>query len=98
MRTEICLTVDTEFSTNGVFADPVNRAPIGAPNVYCPVGDQQHGLPFLLRTLGRYGLPATFFVETLNTAYFGDEPMRRPPLRARAAVAPPESWGQRTRS
>jgi len=77
MRTEVCLTIDTEFSIAGAFADPVNRRPVGEARVYCPAQGEDCGLPFILRTLARFAVPATFFVETLNTAYFGDAPMRR---------------------
>ena len=75
--TEVCLTIDTEFSIGGAFDDPINRRPIGEAFVRCPVEGVEHGLPFILRTLARFGVPATFFVETLNAAHFGDLPMRR---------------------
>lgn len=76
-RTEVCLTVDTEFSIGGAFAHPARLRPVGEPHVYCPVNGEDHGLPFILRTLARFGFPATFFVETLNIAYFGDTPLCR---------------------
>ena len=75
--TEVCLTVDTEFSIGGAFARPTKLRPIGEPHAYCPAQGEDHGLPFILRTLARFGFPATFFVETLSTAYFGDDPLRR---------------------
>lgn len=76
-RTEVCLTVDTEFSIGGAFAHPTELHPVGEPHAYCPADNEDHGLPFILRTLARYNAPATFFVETLNTAFFGDAPLRR---------------------
>ena len=75
--TEVCLTVDTEFSIGGAFARPMKLRPIGEPHAYCPAEGKEHGLPFILRYLARFGFPATFFVETLSTAYFGDDPLRR---------------------
>lgn len=75
--TDICLTIDTEFSINGAFAHPENCKPLGEPRVHCPVDGEDQGLAFLLRTLGEAGLRATFFVETANVAYFGDRPMGR---------------------
>jgi hypothetical protein len=75
--TEVCLTVDTEFSIGGAFYRPTELRPIGEPHAYCPAEGKEHGLPFILSTLARFGFPATFFVETLNTAYFGDDPLRR---------------------
>lgn len=75
MLTEVCLTIDTEFSIAGAFSDPQNSLPMGEENVYCPVNGRSEGLGFILETLGRYGHKATFFVETLHTLYFGDKPM-----------------------
>lgn len=73
--TEICLTVDTEFSIGGAFADPKRCQPIGEDRVHCPIDGRDHGLGFILRTLKTYGQQATFFVETANIAFFGDRPM-----------------------
>ncbi|MGI9509525.1 MAG: polysaccharide deacetylase [Geminicoccaceae bacterium] len=73
--TDICLTIDTEFSINGAFARPDRCKPLGEARVYCPVDGEDQGLGFLLRTLGETGLHATFFVETAHVAYFGDRPM-----------------------
>lgn len=74
--TDICITVDVEFSIAGAFHDPERFRPQAEPVVECRVNGEGHGLDFLLRTLARHGQRATFFVETLATAYFGDEPMR----------------------
>lgn len=75
MRTEVSITIDTEFSIAGAFDDPANRKPVGEEQVTCQIDGQEHGLGFLLETFTRYGTQATFFVEALNTAYFGDGPM-----------------------
>ncbi|MEM7042801.1 MAG: polysaccharide deacetylase [Pseudomonadota bacterium] len=75
--TEICITVDTEFSIGGAFADPERNRPVGEDRVHCPVDGHDQGLGFILRTLSAYGQQATFFVETVNVAYFGDLPMGR---------------------
>lgn len=77
VRTQICITIDTEFSIAGAFADPDRRRPMGEENVTCPIGGGEQGLGFLLGTFNDYGVPATFFVETLQSAYFGDAPMGR---------------------
>jgi hypothetical protein len=74
--TEICITIDTEFSIGGAFSDPLKFRPIAMPNIDCPSEGERHGLPFLLKNFARYGIKGTFFVETLSRAYFGDEPLR----------------------
>lgn len=76
-RTQVCITIDTEFSINGAFADPAHRSPLGEENVTCPVGGREQGLGFLLDTFAEYGVAATFFVEALQSLYFGDAPMGR---------------------
>jgi hypothetical protein len=77
MTTQVCITIDTEFSIGGAFRDPVGRRPVAEANVDCPAEGRDNGLPFLLETFRNYGIAATFFVEALNTAYFGDAPMGR---------------------
>lgn len=77
MPTQVCITVDTEFSIGGAFVDPANCRPLGPENVTCPVGGEEHGLGFLLQTFKEHGIAATFFVEALQSIYFGDVPMGR---------------------
>jgi len=77
MKTEVCITIDTEFDIAGTFVDPARFAPIAESNVLCREGEQSHGLGFLLSTFAEHGVTATFFVEALNSIYFGDEPMKQ---------------------
>src|ERR1700724_4638510 len=79
---EVCITVDTEFSIGGNFGNP-EMAPIAKPIVLGMIGGQEHGLGFILDSLAEFGVRATFFVETLQTAYFGDEPMGGSPAGSR---------------
>jgi hypothetical protein len=72
--TEICVTVDTEFSIGGNFRNP-ELTPIAEPIVLGRIGDKEEGLGFLLDCFAEFGVRATFFVEALQTAYFGDKPM-----------------------
>ncbi len=76
MKTELCITVDTEFDIAGTFVDPARFAPIADSNVWCREGDTSHGLGFLLSTFAEHRIAATFFVEALNSIYFGDQPMK----------------------
>lgn len=85
MKTKVLITIDTEFSIGGAFADPVKCTPIGPQAVLCEVGGRSHGLGFLLGTFARYGTRATFMVEAFNTYFFGDAPMRELALRIKAA-------------
>ncbi len=74
-RTEVCITIDTEFSIGGAFRQPDKYQPVGAQAVQCAVGDREEGLGFLLASFAESNVRATFFVETLQTCYFGDAPM-----------------------
>ena len=85
MKTQVCLTVDIEFSIGGAFADPARFRPVAEPSVLCNVGKDSHGLGFMLDVLARHGFAATFFVEALNVNYFGDAPMQRIAQRLREA-------------
>jgi hypothetical protein len=73
--TQICLTIDTEFSIGGAFANPYRYRPISNEIVNCAVEGVDEGLGFLLDTFGNYGVHATFFVEVLQSFYFGSERM-----------------------
>lgn len=75
MATQVCLTIDTEFSIGGAFKEPNARVPLGRRMVTGAAGGREEGLGFILATLHRHGLKATFFVEALNRFYFGDEEM-----------------------
>src|SRR5215469_18171800 len=77
MPVELCITADIEFSIGGAFTFPDKYVPLGEEVVRCVVGNREEGLGFILDALRRYGIKATFFVEALQIAYFGDTPMRR---------------------
>ena len=83
MPMRVCLTVDTEFSIAGAFADAARR-PVALPLVQCEVGGRSEGLGFMLDCCQRHAIPATFFVETQQRHYFRDDPMR--PLVRRIAA------------
>ena len=75
MRTRVCITIDTEFSIGGAFAD-ASRIPVAEPNVWCNVNGRSEGLGFMLDTFRRHRVEATFFVETVQRYYFKNDPMR----------------------
>lgn len=85
VRTEICIPVDTEFSIGGAFINPTANKPVGERRVYCDIAGEEQGLGFLLSHFAEYDINATFFVEALNSCYFGDNPMRRVAERILAA-------------
>lgn len=74
-KTEVCITIDTEFDMNGALTFPGVREPLGASSVHRLIGKESHGLGFILDTLAAYDLKATFFIEVFNAAVFGDREM-----------------------
>ena len=83
--TQICISIDTEFSIAGHFKQPETRFPVAEPMVYGRVDGREEALGFLLDTFDRYQVKASFFVECANYFYFGDEPMRTVIGRLQAA-------------
>lgn len=83
--TQICISIDTEFSIAGHFRSPDEDLPVAEPAVYGLVGGKEEALGFMLETFDRYDTKATFFVECANYFYFGDGPMRGVVNRLRAA-------------
>ena len=75
MHTEVCITIDTEFSIAGAFGD-MQRRPVAEPIVWCDVNGRSEGLGFLLACFKKYRISATFFVEALNRYYFTHDPMK----------------------
>lgn len=75
MTTQVCVTVDVEFDISGAFDDPDRKRPAGLESIRCLIDGQDEGLGYILRTLHTYDLTAVFFIEALNTSYFGYGPM-----------------------
>jgi hypothetical protein len=75
MRTMVCITVDMEFSIGGAFGE-AGRVPVGEPAVWCNSHGRSEGLGFMLDTLRKYKVPATFFAETMQRLYFKQDVMR----------------------
>ncbi|MBL0355174.1 MAG: hypothetical protein WBB96_11890 [Candidatus Dechloromonas phosphoritropha] len=69
------MTADIEFDIRGALTYPDRCSPAGFESVQRKVGGRSQGLAPLLRPLSEFGLPATFFVEAMQVAHFGTEPM-----------------------
>jgi hypothetical protein len=73
-RTEVLITIDTEFSIAGALSQP-DLSPVSAPVVTGAIKGKEHGLGFMLETFDRYNTKAVFFVEAINRCHFGLEEM-----------------------
>lgn len=76
-KTQVILTVDTEPSIAGAMEDPGRYPPLLHEPVWGEVNGRSEALGFITSTLAKYGLKATFFVETVHTRHFGPEVMQR---------------------
>ncbi len=72
---DIAITFDIEFDINGAFSEPGKRSPRGRESLVCLADGQDIGIGRILDMLEAHDLKATFFIETLQTAWFGPEPM-----------------------
>ncbi len=75
MKTKLVITVDTEPSIAGAFGDPKRYKPCIHEPVWGEVGGKSQALGFILETLSRFQLCATFFVETVHLSYFPERIM-----------------------
>ena len=75
MKTKVVITVDVEPSIAGAFSDPARFEPLIHEPVWGEVDGKSQALGFLLATLKKYHLTATFFVETAHVAYFPEHAM-----------------------
>jgi len=76
-KTKVVLTVDTEASIAGAFGGNEAHTPLIHELVAGMVDGKSEAMGFLVETLCRYGLIATFFVETVQSRYFSDRAMGR---------------------
>lgn len=75
MKTKVVITVDTEPSIAGAFAHPERYKPLIHEPVWGEVDGESQALGFMLKTLRRHSLCATFFVETAHLSYFPSQVM-----------------------
>lgn len=71
-KTNVFITVDTEHSIGGAFADPALK-PVGNDRrIYGRIGGREYGIGLIMDIADRYGLKITFFVEVFNKYFFGE--------------------------
>lgn len=76
MKTTVYLTIDTESSMGGAWADP-EREPVPAErHVFCRAAGHEYGVPLIVDEFDGRGMRGTFFVETLATHVLGEADTR----------------------
>ena len=74
--TKVCITVDVECNIGGAFRD-ASLFPVGEQALWCMVAGRSEGLGFLLETFAVNQITGTFFLETMNSHYFKESPMKK---------------------
>ncbi|MDG1437848.1 MAG: hypothetical protein P8P98_02655, partial [Emcibacteraceae bacterium] len=81
---QVTISVETAFSYGGKTPN-LDVKPIGDRSVLCEVEGKGHGLDFMLETFSKHKTKASFFIETGQSCYFGDEPMAKIVSKIKAA-------------
>lgn len=71
-KTNILITIDTEFSIGGYFNNEENRPVPADRRIYCKIDGKEYGINLIMDILERYDLRGIFFMETESRFYFGD--------------------------
>ena len=72
----VFITIDTEHSIGGAFANPQLKPVGNARRIFGRIGNSEFGIPLIMDIGDRYGICFTFFVETLSKYFFGEEETR----------------------
>jgi|ERR1017187_1962450 hypothetical protein len=72
MPARVYITVDTENSMGGAWANPALKPVTAERHAFCRVGGVDHGIGWMCDELNRRGLQATFFCEVFASECLGD--------------------------
>lgn len=76
MKTKVYITVDTECSMGGAWADPSMQPVPPERRIFCNIAGESHGIGWLCHALQKHGFKATFFSEVFGIEVFGEEVTR----------------------
>jgi hypothetical protein len=71
-KSNILITIDTEHSIGGHFADSTKKPVPAERIIFCRRGEREYGINLIMDILDQYGLKGVFFVEVEARFYFGD--------------------------
>jgi hypothetical protein len=77
MKTQVYITVDTECSMGGAWADASLRPVSPQRRIFCDIAGKSHGIGWLCDALLAHGFAATFFSEVFSAKVFGEAETRR---------------------
>ena len=76
MRTNVYLTVDTEHSMGGAWANAALHPIPTERRIFCRIAGKDHGIGWLCEELGKRNFRATFFAEMFGSLVFGKDDTR----------------------
>jgi hypothetical protein len=75
-KVNVFITIDTEHSIGGAYRDPELKPVGNEKRIFGKINGKEYGIPMMMDIAERYGIPLSFFVETLNQSYFGQSQTR----------------------
>jgi hypothetical protein len=77
MKTQVYITVDTECSMGGAWANPALSPVPPQRRIFCDIAGQSHGIGMMCDALEEHGFAATFFCEVFGAEVFGEAETQR---------------------
>lgn len=77
MKTKVYITVDTECSMGGAWANASLQPVPPERRIFCNIDGRSHGIGWLCNVLQAHGFQATFFSEVFSSQVFGEPETRR---------------------
>jgi len=72
----VFITIDTEHSIGGAFADPELKPVGNRQRIFACIGDKEFGIRMIMDIAELSGLTLVFFVEVFNRYFFGSDETR----------------------
>ena len=76
-KTNVLITIDTEFSLGGYFKNPANKPVPADKIIFCKLNGKEYGINLIMDILDCYGLTGVFFLEVESRFYFGEKEILR---------------------
>lgn len=73
----VFITIDTEHSIGGAFANPALKPVGNAKRIFGKIGKREYGIPLIMDIADQFGLRLVFFVEVFNRHFFGQDETRQ---------------------
>jgi hypothetical protein len=76
-KLKIFITIDVEHGIGGAFSDVALKPIDSNRHIFCQIGNNFYGIPLIIDILNKNKIKASFFVETANKYFFGEDETRQ---------------------